>query len=129
MRYSLKYPVGYVCENYIYLVAIMSDVDIINAVNEFRTKSDLSYKYTSFDYCYKYFRTTEDLTKDMEKSCLELGFYLASWGMLRGSSELLKKSCKHYQKLIEYFSTLGNDVWNIDVDKYDDKKTLKQFYV
>jgi len=47
-------------------------------------------RYTSFDYCYNYFRQpSKEILADMEKSCLVIGFYLASWGMLRGSSFLL----------------------------------------
>lgn len=87
-------------------------------IDEFKSKAGATDRYTSFDYCYNYFRNTNDLTKDIEKSCLVLGFYLASWGMLRGSSFLLQKSAKHFQKLIEFYSTLDKDIWLIDVDKY-----------
>lgn len=87
-------------------------------IDEFKSKAAATDRYTSFDYCYNYFRSTNDLTKDIEKSCLVLGFYLASWGMLRGSSFLLQKSAKHFQKLIEFYSTLDKDIWLIDVDKY-----------
>lgn len=45
---------------------------------------------------------------------MTLGFYLASWGMLRGSSFLLDKSAKHYQPLIEYISELDRGIWDID---------------
>ncbi|EKM28037.1 hypothetical protein VCHENC02_6024, partial [Vibrio harveyi] len=37
---------------------------------------------------------------DMEKSCLALGFYLASWGMFRGSSFMLEKSAKNFENLV-----------------------------
>jgi hypothetical protein len=51
-------------------------------------------RYASFDYCFNYFRSfrEQDRTADiaapqnLQMSCLQLGFYLASWGMLRGSS-------------------------------------------
>lgn len=36
----------------------------------------------------------------MEVSCLHLGFYLASWGMLRGSSDLLQRSARHLVPLM-----------------------------
>lgn len=50
-------------------------------------------RYLSFDYCYDYFqKNSTSLTGDnMEKSCMVLWSYLASWGMLRGSSALLQK--------------------------------------
>lgn len=97
----------------------MTRTDIGPSVNNFKTQSNPDDRYTSFDYCYNYFKTTKDLTKDIEKSCLTLGFYLASWGMFRGSSFLLQKSAKHFQTTIEYIATLDKSVWNIDVDSYD----------
>lgn len=57
----------------------------------------------------------------MEKSCLAIGFNLASWGMLRGSSFLLGKSSKYYEPLIIYISTLDRSVWDIDVDKFSNE--------
>jgi hypothetical protein len=60
--------------------------DFEKVVNLFLEESNKSYhRYRSFDYCYNYFHTTKDLTKDIEKSSLTLGFYLASWGMLSHS--------------------------------------------
>ena len=40
-------------------------------------------------------------SSNMQLSCLQLGFYLASWGMLRGSTDLLKRSVKHLAPLVE----------------------------
>jgi hypothetical protein len=46
--------------------------------------------------------------------------YLASWGMYRGSSFLLKeKSLKYYAPLIKEISTFKK-MWTIDVDNYSD---------
>jgi len=98
----------------------MTRTDIEQIVKKFKSQSKPDDRYTSFDYCYNYFLTTNDPTKDIEKSCLTLGFYLASWGMFRGSSFLLQKSIKHFQPTIEYIATLDNSVWDIDVDNYDE---------
>ena len=108
----------------------MTRTDIETLVNKFKTQSNPDDRYTSFDYCYNYFKTTKDLPKDMEKSCLTLGFYLASWGMFRGSSFLLQKSAKHFQTTIEYIATLDKSVWDIDVDNYDKKniQTIIKIY-
>lgn len=65
-------------------------------------------RYASFDYCYNYFysffkedRLSELATADnIQVSCFQIGFYLASWGMMRGSSFLLEKSVRHYKNLI-----------------------------
>ncbi len=96
----------------------MTRTDIETLVNEFKGLSGPNDRYSSFDYCYNYFRTTDDLTQDIEKSCLALGFYLASWGMFRGSSFLLQKSVRHFEPTIRYIANLDESVWQIDVDKY-----------
>jgi hypothetical protein len=46
--------------------------DIPKIVGEFMAKSKPEDRYASFDYCYNYFRTTDqtDLINNMEKSCL-----------------------------------------------------------
>jgi hypothetical protein len=104
--------------------------DIELVIKSFKQKSKPNDRYTSFDYCYNYFRSTPDLNKDIEKSCLVLGFYLASWGMFRGSSFLLQHSIKHFQPTIEYINTLGKSVWTIDVDNYTEEniQTIIKIY-
>jgi hypothetical protein len=102
----------------------MTKTDIEPIVNKFKSQSNPDDRYTSFDYCYNYFRTTNDFTQDIEKSCLVLGFYLASWGMFRGSSFLLQKSVKHFEPTIRFIATLDKSVWNIDADNYDEKNIL-----
>jgi len=97
----------------------MKRTDIVGNVEKFKESSNPNDRYTSFDYCYNYFRRTEDLTKDMEKSCLALGFYLASWGMFRGSSFLLQKSVKHFVPTVQFISSLEKSVWTIDVNNYN----------
>ncbi|MDD2257147.1 MAG: hypothetical protein PHQ26_02465 [Bacteroidales bacterium] len=99
----------------------MIKTDIEKIVNKYKSHSNPDDRYTSFDYCYNYFRKTNDLTQDIEKSCLALGFYLASWGMFRGSSFLLQKSVKHFEGTIRYIATLDKSIWEIDVDSYDEK--------
>lgn len=83
----------------------------------------------SFDYCYNYFynfksNKIEEMSnnKNLQTSCLTLGYYLASWGMLRGSSFLLKKySVKIYKPLIEEIATNSKfcELWNIDLNNYN----------
>ena len=49
---------------------------------------DEFHRYKSWDNCFKAFSTS----KQTEIQILELAFYLASWGMYRGSSGLLQKN-------------------------------------
>ena len=70
------------------------------------TNSDLNAqsfsRYKSWEWCYKYFKDHHDLARlsDDEKEsiidtmALHLAFYLASWGMYRGSSFLLQRDYK-----------------------------------
>jgi len=99
----------------------MIRTDIEKRVEEFRTQLNPCDRYTSFDYCYNYFQRKDDLIKDIEKSSLTLGFYLASWGMFRGSSFLLQKSIKHFEPIIHYISMMDDSVWKIDVDTYSEQ--------
>lgn len=56
----------------------------------------------SWDFCFNYFQENPTPTRTMELSCLQLGYYLASWGMLRGSSYLFRETnARHYQPTIE----------------------------
>lgn len=85
-------------------------------------------RYTSFDYCFNYFqsfRESGNLTglasaENIQMSCLQLGFYLASWGMLRGSARLLQKSARHYIPVIKTIASTEPSLWEIDADCYTD---------
>lgn len=56
----------------------------------------------SWDFCFNYFQENSTPTQDMELSCLQLGYYIASWGMLRGSTYLFRETnARHYQSTIE----------------------------
>ena len=94
--------------------------NIQDMIDEFQSKNkDRTERYTSFDYCFNHFKQpSEYILKDMEKSCLAIGFYLASWGMLRGSSFLLTKSIQHYKPLVKYIASADKNLWDIDVDNY-----------
>ena len=67
---------------------------IQNYVDE--TKKDAHDRNMSWRYCYKVFSENRNKKDDktIEYLALHLGFYLASWGMYRGSSFLLGKDYK-----------------------------------
>ena len=84
-------------------------------------------RYASFDFCYNYFysfykenRLSELANNQkLQMSCLQLGFYLASWGMMRGSSFLLEKSVRNYTNLVTAISKMDRQLWGIDVSNYN----------
>jgi hypothetical protein len=61
----------------------------------------------------------------LEKSCLHLGFYLASWGMMRGSGFLLQKNFRYYEKFIRMIADDCDDVWGIDVPDYENDSKIE----
>ena len=104
-------------------IAQLEVSDITKIVEKFEEKHDACGRDASFDYCYNYFHPSNknDLTKNIEQSCLSLGFYLASWGMFRGSSFMLKKSSKHFEPLVEYIASAPKEAWYIDANNFKDE--------
>ena len=64
-------------------------------------ESDKYHRYKSWEHCYKEFSQT----KDTDKLSLHLAFYLASWGMYRGSSGLLQKDYKIHYGAVEILTS------------------------
>ena len=70
---------------------------VIEAATEFYgvLKADKNARYRSWEHCYKCFHDARSNTDaDYDYLSLQLAFYLASWGMYRGSSYLLQKDYK-----------------------------------
>lgn len=78
-------------------------------------------RHRSWEHCYGFFADRAHVKKNIDLACLSLGFYLASWGMYRGSSFLLQKdylvhkkviqklTCKKYEKLRAYKWPIARD--------------------
>ena len=102
--------------------------EIKETVNSFieLLNNSIEERYATFDLCYLYFRENREnlCGKNMEKSCYVLWSYLASWGMLRGSSFLLQKSPAYLKSLIEYIES-NQDLFDIDVNEYTDVNIKK----
>src|SRR5579885_2777245 len=66
-------------------------------------------RYASFDYCFNYFQGVRERGEaeqlldeaNLQMSCLQLGYYLASWGMMRGSGQLLQRSLRGLVPVVE----------------------------
>ena len=86
----------------------------------------------SWEHCYRVFRDARtDPSPDSDYLSLHLAFYLASWGMYRGSSVLLQKDYKVLVPIVEkvlnpeydcLFGLACTDVRNSDV--WEQLKTL-----
>lgn len=86
---------------------------------------DPTERNVSFDHCFNYFQSyreagnTHELASsaNVQLSCLHLGFYLASWGMLR-NSKLMQKNAEHLVPVVEVIATADASLWDIDADCY-----------
>lgn len=68
--------------------------------NELR--ADSNGRYRSWEHCYKCFHDARNNSApDLDYLSLQLAFYLASWGMYRGSSFLLQKDYKVHVPVVE----------------------------
>jgi hypothetical protein len=103
--------------------------------NTFRTATDgaADDRYTSFDYCFNHFqslRKAGELDRlrsgdGLQTGCMQLGFYLASWGMYRGSSKLLGKSARYLMPMIQAVAAAEPELWTIDVHSYTDENLAR----
>ena len=106
---------------------------ISNMINEFLQHRLVDKRYASYDFCYLYFQRNKGNLggANMENSCMHLWSYLASWGMLRGSSALLKCSPSVLKDLINYLDNIEDSIiWTVDVDTYtsESNKVIIEVY-
>ena len=91
-------------------------------VKEFlETAEHPDHRYFSQELCWKYFYSTKSSgcliknEKEHNLGSLHLAAYLASWGMYRGSSFLLReKNYLFYEPIVEYLYELDIKCWTID---------------
>lgn len=80
-------------------------------------KQDKFNRYESWKHCYEAFG---DISKDNDYLALHLGFYLASWGMYRGSTGLLQKDYKIHIDAVAIIKNYHKDLrcnQNFEVSK------------
>lgn len=93
-------------------------------------RKDDNGRYLSWEHCYSAFYTArKDSQRDIDKLSLHLAFYLASWGMYRGSSFLLQQDYKIHNKAIgilldeKYDSLVGINCKDYNILENQDKLT------
>ena len=101
--------------------------ELINAAQTFYddARATENGRSRSWEHCYRVFRDARtDPSPDCDYLSLHLAFYLASWGMYRGSSFLLQKDYKVLSPIVEeilkpeyerLFGLACTDVRNSDV--------------
>lgn len=82
----------------------MATVDlIIKSASDYynEIQIDRNGRYKSWEHCYSQFCKARKTKKpDIDYLALQLAFYLASWGMYRGSSFLLQKDYKIHEPVV-----------------------------
>ena len=123
----------------------MSNVveSVINAANTFYQgiMEDANGRYHSWEHCYKCFNDERrKLVPQYDYLSLQLAFYLASWGMYRGSSFLLQKDYKVHTPVVKELLKKDYDcLLGIDCSEYirnataqnaldELKKFLEEYY-
>jgi hypothetical protein len=81
----------------------------------------------SWEHCYRYFKlhSPEKLAADRSHAALQLGFYLASWGMYRGSCFLLKYAYTAHLGVIEQLAAPEfTSLWQHEFGPTEDGRKL-----
>ena len=103
-------------------------MDIETNIRKYLSERQPTDRYSSFDYCFNYFQSHREQGRiaaladgpGLQLSCLHLGFYLASWGMYRGSATLLQRSLKHLAPVVDVIADSSQVVWTADANDYAD---------
>lgn len=82
-------------------------------------KTDEHNRYDSWKHCYS---TFSNINQDDDILALHLGFYLASWGMYRGSAALLQKSYKVHLGAI----TIIRDYYHLRCDELNEVSKVQK---
>lgn len=84
-------------------------------------EEDENHRYKSWEHCYNYF-SLRDKKIDRDIACLHLAFYLASWGMYRGSTFLLQKDYLIHMPVVKIIMKIKDNLQNIDFSKLEERK-------
>lgn len=112
----------------------MKKIDrVIKAIKVFRDelRDDPEGRFHSWEHCYKCFHEArierDNNTVDYDNLCLHLAFYLASWGMYRGSSFLLQKDYRIHKPVVklllnpQYDCLFGLNCCELEKEEIQDK--------
>jgi len=84
----------------------------------YREGSGEHHRYRSWEHCYAYFRAARrrGIAQERDAAALQLAFYLASWGMYRGSSFLLQHAYTVHRGAVDVIAEARyGRLWQADV--------------
>ena len=92
------------------------------------------HRFRSWEHCYLAFKNYFDSRNDFDNNIedyltLHLSFYLASWGMYRGSTELLKHDYKFNKDFVKILCNeeLSTSLYNVDPRDFRKKEIREAF--
>lgn len=78
----------------------------------------------SWDFCFEHFADVERVRRDRQASCMQLGYYLASWGMLRGSSYLFRNTnARHYLHALDVIERYTPEMDGLTPARFGEQQT------
>ncbi len=83
---------------------------------------DQHHRYRSWEHCYLHFQRlrSNSIERDLDAASLHLAFFLASWGMYRGSSRLLQKDYRVHTRIVkEILDEKYSPLWHLFVDSVE----------
>lgn len=102
--------------------------NIVHLLAKFMADSGATHhRYLSWDYCYEFFNRRDEIRRYealLDTATVHLAWYLASWGMLRGSGGLLWKNHRFLVPVVEtlvnhkYDRLVGSDPAVTDKEDY-----------
>ncbi len=107
-------------------------LEISDVIKDIRkSQSEKYHRGKSWEHCYEFFRNYKKFRNNnnfLDHAALHLGFFLASWGMFRGSSFLLQQDYKFFIPIVRILIQPKYDkLWNVDwlrLDKEEDNINL-----
>ena len=108
----------------------MTNNFIKDKANKFYKLAENNHRFLSWEHCYSFFYNNRENLKDdanIDLAALNLAFYLASWGMYRGSSFLLQYDYKIFIPIIKglFEKNDFNDLFkNPSWDKIEEAKKI-----
>lgn len=116
--YILKKPM-------IDIKTVLTNIALFHNANQ----EDENARFRSWEHCYRQFEQAkqEHYISDeyIDYLSLHLGFYLASWGMMRGSSFLLQKDYRVHREIVK--EILKNDysaLWHISCSELNKQENI-----
>jgi hypothetical protein len=98
----------------------MRSEDVSSGIATFYERAAVGqhHRYRSWEHCYRFFKTSGRVSVRTHRNiaALQLGFYLASWGMYRGSSFLLQHDYVIHENVIERLTSVEFDeLWQTEI--------------